>query len=451
MPRGDCAVRDEFILKCGTPMNWALITNELPDNEPSLINAFSALSISRVGQENNDGRLARESTKLYGKALKDLQSALYDAERMHSDSVLTAIMLLGLYEGFENSILHSKSWVTHAKGAAHLIELRGPERHQNRQAHNVFLGSRIPTIYAAIMQRRHTYLAAREWLTVPWTYQHRTYFDRLIDIAAAIPGLLERVDAADLGHIDDLLQVKRLQLLQEIKTTQEEMDQWRKNMKATAKPQTADRQVNQDIDSQPFDSELLFTNHMFVHAYMFYVTCSLVLCQTFNNLQDTIQSKGRKNVKYPQGQSEEERLDALRFAIDIVRTIPYCIQSEMGALGSTIMHFPANLAYRYFSDINNIAVTDWLTKIFDYLNLRGKRYNLNFNAKARGSNSNSPPPEVPNTAISSKNPSVKSDSVSDEPSEGLSSPNASSSPSNYTMAFVYENPSKYYIDTTGQG
>ena len=98
MPKRDCAVRDLFIIRCGHPVNWTLVIQQMETQETALNLAFLALSVARVGRDNDDMRLVRESLRIYGKALRDLQSALWDPKRMYSDETLVACMLLGLYE-----------------------------------------------------------------------------------------------------------------------------------------------------------------------------------------------------------------------------------------------------------------------------------------------------------------------------------------------------------------
>ena len=96
MPQGDCAVKDEFILKCGHPVNWTLVIQQMSTDETALNLAFLAVSAARVARDHNDRGLLQESLKIYGKALRDLQSALWDPKRMYSDGTLVACMLLGL-------------------------------------------------------------------------------------------------------------------------------------------------------------------------------------------------------------------------------------------------------------------------------------------------------------------------------------------------------------------
>jgi hypothetical protein len=98
IPKGSCAVIDPFILRCKYPANWTVIAQQMSGREKALELAFLALSASRVGHDSKDSRMAQESLKIYGKALRDLQCALWDPSRMHSDEVLMACMFLGLYE-----------------------------------------------------------------------------------------------------------------------------------------------------------------------------------------------------------------------------------------------------------------------------------------------------------------------------------------------------------------
>lgn len=147
LPHGIAEVHDDMLQPCNHPPNWTTILLEMSQNEPALEYAFSALSVSRVGRSNRDYRLVKESTKIYGRALKDLQRALADSSRMRTEEVLAACSLLGLYEVFEGGDALSKSvgWVSHAQGAARLLELRGPSDHIKRQVSclaNSYNGSR---------------------------------------------------------------------------------------------------------------------------------------------------------------------------------------------------------------------------------------------------------------------------------------------------------------------
>ncbi|KAI9876183.1 MAG: hypothetical protein M1823_007327, partial [Watsoniomyces obsoletus] len=167
---------------------------------------------------------------------------------MYSDEVLIASLLLGLYEVFEGCLIDANdSWLSHAQGAAQLIELRGPQRHQSRHVHQAFLASRVTTISAAIFQRRATYLADKNWRTLPWETQHRTYVDHLVDIATGIPGLLERIDSLKQDDPKSSRHDRRL-LFEELCKTQEAVDVWKRFVKREATAQAIKHTVTEDDD-----------------------------------------------------------------------------------------------------------------------------------------------------------------------------------------------------------
>lgn len=433
MPQGDAACRDEFILRCGHPMNWTEVIQNITKHDSSLADAFSALSISRVGQGHKDIRLVHESTKLYGKALKELQHALFDAKRMHSDHVLLACMLLGLYEVFEGPAFNSKSWMAHATGAARLVELRGPKRHQHREAHHPFLASRIPTIYAAIVQRQPTYLDTSEWLTVPWEFQHRTYFDRMVDLGTAIPSILHKIDIlreSDADTTQDLIQ-----LLEECKDLQNKMNRWREGTKKGALPRSIPHDPA-DLD-YPFEVDLWFLNHLFAHARLVYYTCSLALSEAGN---EVLQALVLRDHKLPPSLDPILLKDLFgmgRQATRICRCVAYCLQPEMGAWGANIINFPANLAFAYYQRLGHTAATRWLAKAFR-------------SAKARGLHVEN----VYNEILPSIRDAddrlrfLKRESTTDSSESGYSSGSGQSLASGATTIFVYEDPSVGYYDAS---
>lgn len=447
MPHGDCIVRDEYILKCGHPMNWTEMVNEFPQEESCLESAFSALTISRVGKENKDDRLVREGTKLYGRALKEMQLALYDMDRMHSDEVLTASMLLGLYESFEGSTLSSRSWLSHAQGAARLIELRGPEQHRSRQAHQVFLGSRVPTLYAAILQRQPTYLASDEWKTLPWENQHRTYGDRLIDTAIVIPGYLQELDSLCTGTPNENTYQQKAELMLHLAHTQRMMDVWKSCVKADAVPKEIEHSSAGVDDNYPFATEIHFDNHLFLGAHAIYYACSLVIAEAAEMLLADLSLYDKTHTTRDDSVWASSNLfDSHRHASWIAQSILYCIQPDMGALGGIIINFPANLALCYFQRVNDTNVTAWLNEIFEDMSARGLSKSSATPSKHGRRISEI---EVKLRETKRTSPTARSDTESS--SEGGSPPPAHGpSKSAVAVRFVHEDPSRWYRDGGGE-
>ncbi|RVX66223.1 hypothetical protein B0A52_10150 [Exophiala mesophila] len=358
MPRGDCMCRDQFILQYGHPMNWAELVRSLPHEDTSLSDAFSALSISGAARGNNDARLINESTRLYGKALKELQLALYDPAKMRSDQTLMACMLLGLYEMLQEPSPTSPRWLAHAQGAARLIQLRGPALHREWDAHHSFLASRVPTLYAAILSRQATYLAHQSWLTVPWEKQLRTYFDRLVDAAVHIPGHLETLDLLQDSPTTNTARL--LHLLKKCADLQTQLNQWRDGTKPSAVP-VAVKHGAFDPHSYPFDTDLWFANHLFAHARMFYCTCSLTLAEAALEIIRLLTTAQESlGVDKTANKSLSTLFDPEPHARDICRIVSYCTQRDMGALGPILVEFPTTVARQYYQRIKRTEAIQWL-------------------------------------------------------------------------------------------
>lgn len=77
---------------------WLVLLPEMPELTKALDTALLALSTARVGRNNKDDRLVRESRKLYGEGLVHLQRALWNPKLMYRDETLAACMALGVYE-----------------------------------------------------------------------------------------------------------------------------------------------------------------------------------------------------------------------------------------------------------------------------------------------------------------------------------------------------------------
>lgn len=365
MPQGDCAVKDEFILKCGHPVNWTLVIPQMPSDETALNLAFLAVSAARVGRDHHDRRLIEESLKIYGKALRDLQSALYDPKRMYSDGTLVACMLLNLYEIFEGSDRKTLAWISHSQGAARLVELRGVGRHTTRESNFLFCGTRIPIILAAIVRRQATFLSSPDWLTKPWEGMPKTWADRLFDAMAVIPSILELYDLMD-GQVDSAVfqpQGQKLMrsLIELCLETNKALQNWHAFTREDAKPQVV--QCPQDPKSgYPFTYRYHFKNHLFAQALLMYWTACLILQSVIRDVSNILLPRKRTEWKtmedtMPDSSIEESEkglaslqphMNPRQHAICIAQSIPYFLLPEMRALGVNYISFPMGMSFTFF-------------------------------------------------------------------------------------------------------
>jgi hypothetical protein len=371
MPQGDCAVKDEFILKCGHPINWTLVIPQMPGDETALNLAFLAVSAARVGRDHKDRRLVEESLKIYGKALRDLQSALYDPKRMYSDETLVACMLLNLYEIFEGSDRKTLAWISHSQGAARLVELRGVGRHATKESNFLFCGTRVPIILAAIVRRQATFLSSPDWLTKPWEAQGmpKTWADRLFDAMAAIPSILELYDLADAQIDSPVLQHQGQKLMRRLIElcfeTNKALQNWYTFTRDDAKPRVTQSAQPSD-DGYPFAYKYHFKNHLFAQALLMYWTSGLIVQSVIRDLNDILLPRKRSEwrskedkrpIPVPVSSSEEIEMELAllqsfmnprQHAVFIAQSIPYFLLPDMRALGVNYVSFPMGMSFTFF-------------------------------------------------------------------------------------------------------
>lgn len=455
LPRGIAEAQDAMLMKCNHPPNWTSVLLEMSQDEPALDLAFSALSISRVGRSNQDVRLVKESTKIYGRALKDLQRALADSSRMRSEEVLAACSLLGLYEIFEGGDAMNKSvgWISHAQGAARLIELRGPSQHIKRQPHHVFLGARLPILFSAIVRRKRTFLANADWLTIPWRAMPvKTYFDVLIDHVTKTPGLLEQFD--NLRVISSPGTHRKLTgLLQSCQELKDTMTKWEHGKKQLSRPVLIKHEPQED-DMYPFQHEMSWENHLFLNASLVYWSAQLILSVTISQIELLLANLGfARTEMYASTTTNQQQ--ARQFATCIAQSIPYALMPDMGALGINHITFPICLAFAHFTESNEERICGWLVKVSNDMRRQGVRMRPFDDPALANYHRDTLYPGIPAgdnknddvTGVALTRTSKPSGAESDWPLSSSSAPNGGS----FTTTFIYENPAKYYCDMTELG
>jgi hypothetical protein len=402
------------------PRSCLELCHDLSGTEPCLRNAFTALIFARISSDSKTERLIHK--RIYGRALSDLQVALRDHERLFSDETLIACMLLTAYETLEGSSLDHVEWTSHAQGAARLIELRGPERHQNGQAHRAFLASRISTIYASIIQRQSTYLAAQEWRSIPWTDEPRTYLDQLLDIATSIPGLLERIDKnLDANAADDN------ELLKDFFSTKKSLDDWRQQLRKENEPQAFKHKGSSKDDYYPFKSALWFDNYVHAFDMFLFHTYSLVITEAIQCLNNS------------PGADDQQSFDSASHAKSIAKMVPYCLQPEMGALGFCIINIPLLQARQYFHRVSNATVVEWIDKIFRN---KGNRAWCDCAIQCAS------PCAEQDGCMKEHSPSLNRETSNEDSEDGANTNQRKCS--TVMVRFVQENPSRYYVELSSE-
>lgn len=116
-------------------------------------------------------------------------------EKDDSDSSLPGSTVLFLLFEHNSSLASSNlEWSNPIAQHSHIEQL-GPRRFQTFPSHHFFARVYRPhAITAAILNRQGIFCAEPEWTTLPFELHHKCAFDRLLDLLARAPALLQRLD-----------------------------------------------------------------------------------------------------------------------------------------------------------------------------------------------------------------------------------------------------------------
>lgn len=78
--------------------NWITVVQKLDLEDAALRPALLAFCLARIGVSHNDQAVSEQAIKLYGTALKEMNLAIRDGKRIHTDEILTAAKLMAHYE-----------------------------------------------------------------------------------------------------------------------------------------------------------------------------------------------------------------------------------------------------------------------------------------------------------------------------------------------------------------
>lgn len=161
---------------------------------PLISSAYDAVSLTFFGRSVKDPRIEAMGIKLYPKVLRSLQEALLDSEKSRAEATLVTVTLLLAFESIERT--SDAGVVAHVRGAAQLIQHRGPENHMYGVEHLLFTELRPYWVSSALVSRKATFMAEEAWKTIPWSAgtTKKDILHYLMDLVVDIPGLLGEHD-----------------------------------------------------------------------------------------------------------------------------------------------------------------------------------------------------------------------------------------------------------------
>nr|OQO16164.1 hypothetical protein B0A51_16293 [Rachicladosporium sp. CCFEE 5018] len=196
--------------------------------------ACAALSRCAFGRRHGQRHIELEGAVSYGQVLREVRSQLATSKSVDG---LLVLMLLMSYTA--NSQQSQQEFDIHLEGMIALLQTTGPEPYQDPRLAKAFSSCRCMLILTGVISRKHSFLEEDVWLHKTWTSDEISNGqDRLVDILAAIPGILE-----DMTPLEVQLSKRaglRQSLQRRIQRSLEELQAWRRRWDAAFPKPTRD-------------------------------------------------------------------------------------------------------------------------------------------------------------------------------------------------------------------
>ncbi|KAG0651556.1 Aspercryptin biosynthesis cluster-specific transcription regulator atnN [Hyphodiscus hymeniophilus] len=129
-------------------------------NNPGKLLEYSlhALCITRAGRLDNNQALVFQGSAAYGFALRELQKALLSPRLATKDETLAACYLLSMYELFETTSQSITGHDNHLLGVERLVAFRGPKQHETQLGSALFKNICYSSMVKCIQYRKKSLL-----------------------------------------------------------------------------------------------------------------------------------------------------------------------------------------------------------------------------------------------------------------------------------------------------
>ncbi|CAD6590867.1 MAG: hypothetical protein ASARMPREDX12_004762 [Alectoria sarmentosa] len=339
-------------VQAGTPCVWLQHIIDLPTRGMPLQLSLKAFAMTRIGWINKDETLVLRGNMCYGRALNAIQNSL-SSEASMWDELFAAGYVLSVYELFESTTPSIAGWNNHISGLKHLVLVRGPQRHMTPFARAVLEEFRTSSMIQCIQYRKSTFLGNPEWLTLPWSETGKDIYQQLYDKGFVLAALLEEIDNAGFTKENNNISIL-FEFLGRLYSLDKELNLWyHEILKESPSPlysTSPDWRLKDAVEPRRLPSFAFHTLRL-ANIVVTYWGLSLILSNTIAlacqhvlsiNTQVPAQSSASTLAQAPQDLQTMSLLllethtsaHRLELATNIIRSMPYCLNDNMGLMGA---------------------------------------------------------------------------------------------------------------------
>ncbi|EAQ89375.1 predicted protein [Chaetomium globosum CBS 148.51] len=315
---------------CGS---WVEI---LPDiigsgRDEALASAIRAFAISILSRGPKRSFAISEGLEAYNHALISVNHALRSPYSDFPVAIAAAVMCLLLAEFFHATSLGS--WAAHLQGLADLMQLSRPEFYGSGIPHRLFVGARPVLMVLAFSSKKSSFLAREDWKSIPFRETPPSPVQSLMSEAAAIPSILERIDAEGDGAAEETLPAFEAAL--------DRLDAWADGFCSSAPESSPMFWIRPSEDAER--SSIWFRNitvaNALTHFWAFKVIC-------LRNIDELRTSRAHPNSN--QGTEMAYFEEVKRLSVMICQSIEYLMQDRMKLFGPQSVPMPLHTAHEAF-------------------------------------------------------------------------------------------------------
>lgn len=161
-------------------------------SEQAQVAALVSVGTAMLSRVRRSKELELAAEREYGHALTLLTRAVCNEKESKANQTLSAVLLLAIFEVITSrSIMSIEKWTNHIKGAAALLELRGPEHLQSEEGLKLFVQLRFQIITSCLQRGMVVPESLLECTKIAMYLRPQidAYCDRLICIAGRLSNL----------------------------------------------------------------------------------------------------------------------------------------------------------------------------------------------------------------------------------------------------------------------
>ncbi|KAH8879484.1 hypothetical protein GQ53DRAFT_738616 [Thozetella sp. PMI_491] len=183
-----------------TVLGWTRVAQNLAGKGEVARLALAGNSLCMLGVRHREEWMFQQGKQVYGRALAGMRKALQNSTRHQLEDLLVASRLLTLFmllfgNDCSDSIAQRQAWASLNAGEMALFLSRSPEAYRSGSSHQLLVDARLHLLMPSIVQRTRSALNSDLWKTIPWSIIPKSPLDKLVDLVAEIPDLLQELDS----------------------------------------------------------------------------------------------------------------------------------------------------------------------------------------------------------------------------------------------------------------